>query len=152
MTTSGNLYNARPFPALLTFFVNWKRNFRISEPASNNKWTKPGLVNMPRAVIEVIIARVETKITKEKTKRTVPVLKVFTLIQIVSLRTVIKHKHNWTRIVCTVSCLQTVMMTNTTKLAWLLKICTNHGVIATVVMLYSIAASSSWRCMVIAVK
>ena len=50
---------------------------------------------MPSTVIEIIIiTRAETKIIKDKTKRIVRVLKVFTLSYIISLRPVIKLKHS----------------------------------------------------------
>ena len=43
-------------------------------------------------------------------------------------------------------------MKSVTKLALMLNICESHAVIATAIMLYSIAGSSLWRCPVIAEK
>ena len=63
----------------IIFFVNWKWNFETSEPAGSNRTTKQRFINMPGAVIDIIITWAETKILKEETKWTVRVLKVFTL-------------------------------------------------------------------------
>ena len=54
----------------LAFFVHWKWNFETSEPASSNRTTKQRFINMPGAVIDVIITWAETKILKEETKWT----------------------------------------------------------------------------------
>ena len=52
----------------LTLFVDGKWNFGTSESASSNRRTKLGSVNMPGAVVYVIITWAETKIHKVKMK------------------------------------------------------------------------------------
>ena len=61
--------------------IGWKSVLyeSIEHRASSNRTTKQRFINMPGAVIDVIISWTETKILKEKTKWTVRVLKVFTL-------------------------------------------------------------------------
>ena len=49
----------------LVFFVNWKKNFGASKPASSNRRTKQGFVNMLSAIIYVTIAWAETKIQRQ---------------------------------------------------------------------------------------
>ena len=75
---SANLYYERPFFWLLSslFFVKWKWNFGTSESVISNRRTKQRFVNMPSAVIDVIITRDENR--RRVNEWTVRVLKVFT--------------------------------------------------------------------------
>ena len=51
--------------SLVFFFVNWRKHFGTSKPASNNRITKQGFVNMLSAVIYVIIKWAGTKIQRQ---------------------------------------------------------------------------------------
>ena len=70
--------------SLLLFFANWKWNFGTSEPGSSKRRTKQRFVNMRRNW-RYYNASTDKK-AQEKMKRTVQVLKVFTLGSIISLR------------------------------------------------------------------
>ena len=65
--------------SLVFFFLNVKRNFGIGGSANGNRRTKKRYVNMPGAIINLIITSADTKFLEEKMKWKVRVLKVFTL-------------------------------------------------------------------------
>ena len=59
------------------FFINWNWNFGISESARTNRRTKQRFVNMPNAVISVIITWAERKIFKKGNEMNIPSVEGF---------------------------------------------------------------------------
>ena len=81
--SSAKLYFVWPFPGLLSSFFS--RNFGTSESANSNRRAKERFVNMPSAIIDIILTWAKTKILKEKTKWTLRILKVSTRVNSILL-------------------------------------------------------------------